>query len=457
MNISRESKAFVAAIVISILTGCGGGGGGGSDTPASRASSASSLIPGSSAVSSITASVLSSSSLSVASLTPSSSANSSLTSSVISSSATSIASLTAPQNVAAIPANGSVTLSWNPVAGATGYNIYYATEANIIIANIASFDDGTRIQNASSPRVINSLRNDETYYFVVTAVNGSVESVASTQVTAIPSSIDLARQPTAQEVLVVELINRARANPEAEAARYGIGLNDGITGTPLTATPKQPLAHNLLLIDAARKHSQWMLDVDEFSHTGVNNSTPTDRMRAAGYVFSGSWTSGENIAWGGTTASSINLTSYAFSHHEGLFKSPGHRVNILGAEFRELGVGQIQGRFLSNNTNYTSSMLTENFARSGSSYYLTGVVYNDANSNSFYDVGEGLSGVNISFNGKSYPVYATGAYSIPVSNGTYNLTISGDALGAAVFHTVQINNANTKVDVVKTGNTVNIR
>lgn len=424
MNTSIESKTLILATVFSILTGCGGsGGGGGSGTPASRSSM------------------------------PASSANNSITS----SSSTSTTGLAVPQNVAAIPANGSVTLSWNPVSGATGYNIYYATEAGIIIANIASFDDGTRIQNATSPRVINSLRNDETYYFVVTAVNGSGESIASTEAVAIPSVIDLARQPTAQEVLVVELINRARANPEAEAARYGIGLNDGITGTPLTAAPKQPLAHNLLLIDAARKHSQWMLDEDIFAHTGVNNSTPTDRMRAAGYVFSGSWTSGENIAWGGTTASSINLTSYAFNHHEGLFKSPGHRVNILGADFRELGLGQIQGRFLSNNTNYLSSMLTQNFARSGSSYYLTGVVYNDANSNSFYDVGEGLSGVNISFNGKSYPVYTTGAYSIPVSNGTYNLTITGDSLGTAVFHTVQVNNANTKVDVIKTGSAVNVR
>lgn len=433
MNISSESKALIGVVILSMLTACGGGGGGGSDTPASRPSSATSM-------------------------TPSSSANSSVASSVLSSSATSTASLAAPQNVAAIPANGSVNLSWNPVSGATGYNIYYATEANIIIANIASFDDGTRIQNANSPRVINSLRNNKTYYFVVTAVNGSVEGIASIETPAIPSEIDLARQPTAQEVLVVELVNRARANPESEAARYGIGLNDGITGTPLTATPKQPLAHNLLLIDAARKHSQWMLDEDIFAHTGANNSTPTDRMRAAGYVFSGNnWTSGENIAWGGTTASSINLTSYALSHHEGLFKSPGHRVNILGAEFRELGVGQIQGRFLSNNTNYLSSMLTENFARSGSSYYLTGVVYNDANNNSFYDVGEGLSGVTIAFNGKSYLNYATGAYSIPISNGTYNLTITGTTLGAPVYHTTQINNANTKVDVIKTGNSIVVR
>jgi hypothetical protein len=101
-------------------------------------------------------------------------------------------------------------------------------------------------------------------------------------------------------------------------------------------------------------------------------------------------------------------------------------------------------------------MLTQNFARSGSSYYLTGVVYSDNNNNDFYDVGEGMSGVTISFNGKSYPVYATGAYTIPVSNGTYNLTITGDSLGAAVYHTLQVNSANEKVDVIKSGNAIDV-
>jgi hypothetical protein len=427
MNSKLLAKPFFITCILLTLASCGGGSsGGGSGTP--TASSA----------------------------TQSSSSNSS--SSIISnsSSSSSTSALAAPQNIAVVPANGSVTLTWNTVVGATSYNIYYASESKILIGSIASFDDGTALKNVSSPRVINSLRNNETYYFVVTAVSNGTESLASVEVSATPSAIDLSRQPTAQEVLVMELVNRARANPEAEAVRYGIGLNDGITGTAITATPKQPLAHNLLLIDSARTHSQWMLDADIFSHTGMNDSTPTMRMSAAGYLFTGSWMSGENIAWGGTTASSINLTNYALQHHEGLFKSPGHRLNILEANFRELGIGQKQGNFISNGTNYLSSMLTQNFARSGSSYYLTGVVYKDLNSNEFYDVGEGLSGINISFNGTTYPVYATGAYSIPVGNGSYNLTITGDALGSATYRTVQINNANVKMDVLLTGNIIKV-
>ena len=431
MNSKLHIKFFFIPYILLMLASCGGSSGGGSGTPTPTASSVASSV----AVSS-------------------SSTSSSLVAS--SSSVSSVSAVAAPQNVAVVPANGSVTLTWNAAVGASSYNIYYASEAKILIRNIASFDDGTTLQNISSPRVINSLRNNETYYFVVTAVSGGLESLASVEVSATPSAIDLSKQPTAQEVLVMELVNRARANPEAEATRYGIGLNDGINGTVITATPKQPLAHNVLLTDAARTHSQWMLDADIFSHTGNNDSTPSARMSAAGFMFTGSWMSGENIAWGGTTASSINLTNYALVLHEGLFKSPGHRVNILEANFRELGIGQKQGYFMSNGTHYLSSMLTQNFARSGSRYYLTGVVYNDINNNEFYDVGEGLSGTNISFNGVTYPVYATGAYSIPVSNGTYNLTITGDALGSAVYRTVQITNANIKVDIFKTSNGIKV-
>jgi uncharacterized protein YkwD len=454
MNSTHLIKYSLYIFMLSMLVACGSSGesdindSSGFSSVISVSSSQTQSSPqtqNSSTMSSVASSVISTSSITASSLNQN-----------VSSTSNSAPALAAPQNITAVPANGSVTLSWNPVSGASSYTIYYASEADILIANIASFDDGTVIQNSSSPRVINSLRNDETYYFVVTAVNANGESLASTEVSATPTAIDLTKQPTAQEVLVVELINRARANPEAEATRYAIGLNDGITGGTITSTPKPPLAHNLFLIDSARAHSQWMLDTDTFSHTGANGSTATQRMTAAGYLFTGTWENGENIAWGGTRSSSINLTNYALSHHEGLFKSPGHRVNILNAGYREIGVGQKQGNFTSSGTTYLASMLTQNFARSGTQYFITGVAYNDANNNDFYDVGEALSGITISLNGKTYSVYNTGAFSIPVANGTYDLTIAGDILGTALYSSVQINNANVKVDIVKTADTLEV-
>lgn len=424
MNRNVFPQQLLVVFILSTLIACGGGGSGKSNPSPTTSVPASSLT----AISSSFGSFANSSS----------------------------ATLAAPQNLAAVAGNASVTITWNPVNGATGYRIYYASEANILINNITSFDDGTRVDNVTSPRVINNLRNGETYYFVVTAIQADRESVASSEVSATPGSVDLAKQPTAQEVLVVELVNRARANPGAEAARLGIGLNDGISGTQISDTPKQPLAHNLLLIESSRLHSLWMLEEDIFSHTGVNNSTPHERMLAAGYQFTGSWASGENIAWMGTGGSIINLTSYAVSQHEGLFKSPGHRVNILNDSYRELGVGQQQGYFMTDKDNYLSSMLTQNFAKSGSSYFLTGVIYEDKNSNEFYDVGEGLSGITITTNGKSYAAYNAGAYAIPLTNGNYELSISGDALGAPVYYSVQVSGKNRKLDVIKTGNNLRV-
>lgn len=414
-----QIRYLISISCIMLLVACGGGGGGNSSP--------------------ITAPSTNTSSSSLAS------------SAIASSSSTSTQTLSIPQNLSVKPGNASVTLTWNLVASATSYHVYYATEANILSKNINAFQNGTWIKNVTTPYTVTGLQNNKTYYFVVTAVKGSDESSQSVEVSATPSAADISKQPTAQEVLVLELINRARFDPSAEAARYGIGLNDGITGTQITADQKQPLAMNLFLIDSARTHSQWMLDNDVFSHTGANNSTPTERMMAAGYLFAGNWSSGENIAWAGTTGASINLTQYALNHHEGLFKSPGHRVNILGTSFREVGIGQKQGYFLNNGVNYLSSMLAENFARSGNSYFLTGVVYSDANNNQFYDVGEGLDGITISTNGKSYPVYSTGSYSIPLSNGIYDVVITGTPLTNSVNYRIQINNANIKLDVVKNG------
>src|SRR5690606_34598871 len=58
-------------------------------------------------------------------------------------------------------------------------------------------------------------------------------------------------QPTVYEQYMLELINRGRANPAAEATRLGIGLNEGLSGNVISAAVKQPLAMNLFLNDAA--------------------------------------------------------------------------------------------------------------------------------------------------------------------------------------------------------------
>ncbi len=95
---------------------------------------------------------------------------------------------------------------------------------------------------------------------------------------------------------LLELVNRARLDPLAEAARYGIDLNQGLSSGTISAAAKQPLAGNTDLAQASEAHSEWMLAANTFSHYGPGGSTPGDRMGDAGYDFTGSWTWGENIS-----------------------------------------------------------------------------------------------------------------------------------------------------------------
>jgi hypothetical protein len=84
-----------------------------------------------------------------------------------------------PANAAAIAGNGGVTISWNPVAGATSYNVYYA-------ADTTATKNDARIANAVSPKTIIGLSNGMHYAFAISAVNGPNESALSDVLKATP-------------------------------------------------------------------------------------------------------------------------------------------------------------------------------------------------------------------------------------------------------------------------------
>lgn len=249
---------------------------------------------------------------------------------------------------------------------------------------------------------------------------------------------------TAAEQYLIELINRARLDPMAEAARYGIGLNDGV-GTPITPDPKQVLAPNALLEAAAQAHSEWMLATNDFDHQGAGGSDPGDRMEAAGYQFTGSWTWGENIAWRGTTGA-LNLETVIAEQHRDLFLSAGHRENLMNAAFREIGVAQVEGPFLYQGVTYNSSMLTENFAKSGGAVFVTGVVYRDLDDDDFYTIGEGAGGLTFSAGGGSDTSESAGGYAVSVSpQSNLLVTVSQGAASAQVR--VDASSGNVKLDL----------
>ena len=89
-----------------------------------------------------------------------------------------------PTGVNATAGNGQVTITWDAVAGATSYNIYWSTTAGVIKAN------GTKISNVTSPYIHSGRTNGTTYYYVVTAENDNGESSESAEVSAKPGVAD---------------------------------------------------------------------------------------------------------------------------------------------------------------------------------------------------------------------------------------------------------------------------
>ncbi|MGI6852905.1 CAP domain-containing protein [Mesorhizobium sp. 1B3] len=230
-------------------------------------------------------------------------------------------------------------------------------------------------------------------------------------------------QHSANEQYLLELVNAERAKAKA-----------------------QPLAFDNDLSEAAGGHSRWMLATDTFSHTGSDGSNSTERMKAAGYGFSGSWATGENIAWA-TTRAPTGHQDEVMLLHTNLMNSSGHRANLLNPNFREIGLGFEVGDYRGR----PSAFATEDFAKSGSDLFLTGVAFDDRDGDRFYDPGEGLKDITVTAS-NSAGTFKTatmdaGGYDLALEPGTYTVTFSGPDI-ATSSQTVTISTQNIKQDLV---------
>lgn len=246
--------------------------------------------------------------------------------------------------------------------------------------------------------------------------------------------------PSPYEQYMLELVNLARRDPAAYAASLGINLNEGLPAGTLSTAARQPLAFNPDLVEAAANHSQWMLDQGQFSHSGAGGSSPSQRMTAAGYQFSGAYTWGENIAFRGTSGT-INPTTYTRVSQDALFvdagvSGRGHRINLLNDNFMEVGIGIRTGQYSGMN----ALMVTQDFAKTASPPFFTGVVYSDGvAADRFYTPGEGLGGITVTAvrdgGGQTYTTttWASGGFSLGLPKGRYSFLVSGPGLSSSQF------------------------
>lgn len=231
-------------------------------------------------------------------------------------------------------------------------------------------------------------------------------------------------QPSAEEQYLLELIN-------AERAKVGA----------------QPLAFDGDLNEAAEGHSAWMIATDTFSHTGSGGSTAGQRMSAAGYAFTGSWAWGENIAWA-TTRSPAGYQDEVQLLHTNLMNSSGHRANILNDTYREVGLGIEIGDY----GGRQSMFVTEDFAKSGTSTFLTGVAFDDKDGDKFYDPGEGLGAITVTAISSTGTKYTTttmdaGGYDMVLPTGTYTVTFSGAGIATTTMQAT-VGSKNVKLDLI---------
>lgn len=129
----------------------------------------------------------------------------------------------------------------------------------------------------------------------------------SSEMLALPFTVQDARPRPALEASMLVLVNQARAEEGLKA---------------LQADPEAT--------EVARAHSRDMLAGGYFSHVSPQGKTPFDRLRDGGVRFRAA---GENLA----LARNVEMA------HQGLMNSPGHRANILRPAFGRVGIGIVDG------------------------------------------------------------------------------------------------------------------
>lgn len=88
---------------------------------------------------------------------------------------------------------------------------------------------------------------------------------------------------------------------------------------------------NALLTSAAHAKANDMFEKQYWDHFGPNGESPWDFIKAAGYNYV---YAGENLGKGFTTSEGV---------HQAWMASPTHRDNILGANYRDIGIAIVSG------------------------------------------------------------------------------------------------------------------
>ncbi|HUS39820.1 MAG TPA: CAP domain-containing protein, partial [Pirellulales bacterium] len=287
----------------------------------------------------------------------------------------------------------------------------------------------------------------------------------------------LSLNPTGFEQEMLEYINEMRIDPDDGLSRLVSNTNPlvatdsdvqsaldffNVNGTMLASqfaslTPTFPLAWNESLVDAAVGHSLTMRTADLQTHQ-VLPDEPGLSARAVAEGYTG-WTRLTENIYGYSDSAIFGHAGFAidWGFGPGGMQTPaGHRENIMDATVREVGIGVVAG---TPGNDLNPWIVTQDFGNRSAingSVYVVGVLYDDTNTNDFYNAGEGVGGATVTVDGPGgtfvTSTMTAGGYQalVPQAGGgaTYTVTFSGGGLVAPIVQVVQVSTQNVKVDGV---------
>ncbi len=283
--------------------------------------------------------------------------------------------------------------------------------------------------------------------------------------------------PDATSVEFLWQLNLARSDPAAWGADNGLGtLLDAIA-------PMPPLARNETLVASAQAKAQEFVDYDYFDHQSPVTGSPNQLIVGVflyplagntGFFFGPGCSPCSYGSFGNTGVESL---ASSFGPDGGLFSTARNAVwGLLGEICDTLGTPGSCGTVSHRNHLLGAAALTAPMIEAGAAHVvepetgstthywvlhtgfpagnvasmpqiLTGVVYADGDGDERYDAGEGLGGVTIQANALSTTSNPGGDWSLPVANGSYDVSCAGGAfVGTATAVGVAVADANREVD-----------
>lgn len=208
----------------------------------------------------------------------------------------------------------------------------------------------------------------------------------------------------------------------------------------------QPLGIDGAIYAAAQEHSQWLLDHDVFVHsnprTDALNNGFVERPGNFGYFQNHEFESGQ-VPFGNQQAvADLFLAGYA--------SSPDHLATMVRPDLQLVGISNKAGEFAGNPQSWVN---TQDFAYNERAQFVLGFVYNDANHNKKYDIGEGSAGVGVHLKNNATGAQidlvtdANGYYGVEVGTGEFSVWTGSSNYQPGVYvNTNYLGKSNVMVD-----------